>query len=33
MNEIIKKNGINFGITLGVLGIASQMIVYAMGGI
>jgi hypothetical protein len=33
MNEIIKKNGINFGITLGVLGIASQMIVYAMGGV
>ena len=33
MNDIIKKNGINFGITLGVLGIASQMIVYAMGGI
>ncbi len=33
MNEIIKKNGINFGITFGVLGIASQMIVYAMGGI
>ncbi|MFY7988490.1 MAG: DUF4199 domain-containing protein [Flavobacterium sp.] len=33
MNEIIKKNGINFGIILGVLGITSQMIVYAMGGI
>ncbi len=33
MNEIIKKNGINFGITLGVLGIASQMTVYAMGGV
>ncbi|MCL9769245.1 DUF4199 domain-containing protein [Flavobacterium sp. HXWNR69] len=33
MNEIIKKNGINFGIILGILGITSQMIVYAMGGI
>ena len=33
MNEIIKKNGINFGIILGIIGIASQMIVYAMGGI
>ncbi|TXI71857.1 MAG: DUF4199 domain-containing protein [Flavobacterium sp.] len=33
MNEIIKKNGINFGIILGVLGITSQMIVYAMGGV
>ena len=33
MNEIIKKNGINFGIILGVIGITSQMVVYAMGGI
>ena len=33
MNEIIKRNGINFGIILGVLGITSQMIVYAMGGV
>ena len=33
MNEIIKKNGINFGIILGIIGITSQMVVYAMGGI
>ena len=33
MNEIIKKNGINFGVTLGVIGIVSQMTVYALGGI
>ena len=33
MNEIIKKNGINFGIILGLLGIVSQMIVYALGGV
>ena len=33
MNEIIKKNGINFGIILGVIGIVSQMTVYALGGI
>jgi hypothetical protein len=33
MNEIIKKNGINFGVILGVIGIVSQMTVYALGGI
>ena len=33
MNEIIKKNGINFGVILGVIGIVSQMTVYAIGGI
>jgi hypothetical protein len=33
MNEIIKKNGINFGIILGVIGIVSQMTVYTLGGI
>ena len=33
MNEIIKKNGINFGIILGLIGIVSQMTVYALGGI
>jgi len=33
MNEIIKKNGINFGIILGIIGIVSQMTVYALGGI
>jgi hypothetical protein len=33
MNEIIKKNGINFGVILGVIGIVSQMTVYASGGI
>mgnify|MGYP000891882912 FL=1 len=33
MNEIIKKNGIDFGIILGVIGVVSQMTVYALGGI
>lgn len=33
MNEIIKKNGIKFGIILGILGIFSQLIVYLVGGI
>lgn len=33
MNEIIKKNGINFGIILGIVGVLSQMIVYILGGI
>ena len=33
MNEIIKKNGINFGVILGVIGIVSQLTVYAIGGI
>lgn len=33
MNEIVKKNGINFGIILGIAGILSQIIVYVLGGI
>jgi hypothetical protein len=33
MNEIIKKNGIKFGVILGIIGIASQLTVYALGGI
>ena len=33
MNEIIKKNGINIEVILGVIGIVSQMTVYAIGGI
>ena len=33
MNEIIKKNGINFGIILGIIGILSQLTVYILGGI
>jgi hypothetical protein len=33
MNEIIKKNGINYGVILGILGIVSHTIVYLMGGI
>ena len=33
MNEIIKKNGINFGVILGVVGVVSQMTVYSIGGI
>ncbi len=33
MNEILKKNGITFGIILGVTGIISQIMVYALGGI
>ena len=33
MNEIIKKNGINFGIILGIVGILSQLTVYLLGGI
>lgn len=33
MNEIIKKNGIKFGVILGLLGITSQVIIYLMGGI
>jgi hypothetical protein len=33
MNEAIKKNGIKFGIILGVIGILSQLTVYLLGGI
>lgn len=33
MNEIIKKNGINFGIIIGIVGILSQLTVYLLGGI
>lgn len=33
MNEIIKKNGIKFGIIFGLLGITSQVVIYLMGGI
>ena len=33
MNEIIKKNGIKFGVILGLLGISSQVVIYLMGGI
>ena len=33
MNEIIKKNGVKFGIILGLIGILSQMTVYTLGGI
>lgn len=33
MNEIIKKNGIKFGVILGVIGILSQLTVYLLGGI
>lgn len=32
MNEIIKKNGIKFGILLGIAGILSQLIIYLSGG-
>ena len=33
MNETIKKNGIKFGIILGLIGILSQVTVYLLGGI
>ena len=33
MNEIIKKNGIKFGLILGGIGILSQLTVYLLGGI
>ena len=33
MNEIIKKNGIKFGVILGIIGIVSQLTVYLLGGI
>ena len=33
MNEAIKKNGIKFGVTLGLIGILSQLTVYLLGGI
>ena len=33
MNETIKKNGIKFGIILGLFGILSQVTVYLLGGI
>ncbi len=33
MNETIKKNGIKFGIILGIIGIISQLTVYLLGGI
>ena len=33
MNEAIKKNGIKFGVILGVIGILSQLTVYLLGGI
>ena len=33
MNEAIKKNGIKFGIILGLIGILSQVTVYLLGGI
>ncbi len=33
MNEIIKKNGIKFGIIIGVIGILSQLTVYLLGGV
>jgi len=33
MNEIIKKNGINFGIILGLIGVLSHLTVYLLGGI
>lgn len=33
MNEAIKKNGIKFGVILGLIGILSQLTVYLLGGI
>ena len=33
MNEAIQKNGIKFGVTLGLIGILSQLTVYLLGGI
>jgi hypothetical protein len=33
MNEIIKKNGITFGIILGIIGVFSNLTVYLLGGI
>ena len=33
MNEIIKKNGITFGIILGIIGFFSNLTVYLLGGI
>jgi hypothetical protein len=32
MNEVIKKNGIKFGILLGLAGILSQLVIYLSGG-
>ena len=33
MNEIIKQNGIKYGVMLGILGVLSQLTVYSIGGI
>ena len=33
MNEIIKKNGITFGIIIGIIGVFSNLTVYLLGGI